>query len=87
MIAVNNDFQTENFTILLTWEGQETGTVDTYIISINTTTQPVYTDITSILVEGKYNNPIHINISAENCAGTSGDVIKEIYEGVCTIII
>ena len=85
-MAVNNDFQTEKFSILLSWEGQETGSgaVDTYIISINTTTQPIHTNITSIVVDGEYNKPIHISVSAVNCAGTSGEVMTEVYEGVCT---
>ena len=83
-MAVNNDFQTEKFSILLSWEGQETGSgaVDTYIISINTTTQPIHTNITSIVVEAEYNNHIYISVLAENCAGTSGEMIREIYEGV-----
>ena len=81
-MAVNNEFQTEKFSILLSWEGPETGVVDTYIISINTTTQPIYTNITSVVVEAEYNKSMHISVSAVNCAGTSGEVIKEIYEGV-----
>ena len=82
-MTVNNNFQTEKFSILLSWEGQETGSgaVDTYIISINTTTQPIHTNITSIVVEAEYNKPMHISVSAVNCAGTSGEVIKEIFEG------
>ena len=85
-MAVNNDFQTEKFSILLSWEGQETGSgaVDTYIISINTTTQPIHTNINiAIVVEAEYNKPMHISVSAVNCAGTSGEVITEVYEGVC----
>ena len=70
VMAVNNDFQTETFSVLLSWEGPETGAVDTYIISINTTTQPIHTNITSIVVEAEYNKPIHISVSAVNCAGT-----------------
>ena len=82
-MAVNNDFQTDKFSILLSWEGQETGSgaVDTYIISINTTTQPIHTNITSIVVEAEYNKPMHISVSAVNCIGTSGEVMKEIFEG------
>ena len=80
-MAVNNDFQTEIFSVLLSWEGR--GAVEIYIISINTITQPIYTRETSIVVEAaEYNNPIYISVSAENCAGTSGEMIREIYEGV-----
>ena len=83
-MAVKNNFQTENFSVLLLWESPEigSGAVDTYIISINTTTQPIHTNITSIVVEGMYNKPIHISVSAVNCAGTSGEVIKDVSEGV-----
>ena len=83
-MAVNNDFQIERFSVLLSWEGQETGSgaVDTYIISINTTTQPIHTNITSIVVEGMYNKAIHISVSAVNCAGTSEEVVKDVYVGV-----
>ena len=47
--------------------------------STNTTTQPIHTNIT---VEGEYNKPIHISVSAVNCAGTSGEVVKDVYVGV-----
>ena len=91
-MAVNNDFQIENFSILLSWEGQETGSgaVDTYIIYLHHihqhyhTTHP-YTNITSIDVDGEYNKPVHISVSAVNCVGTSGEVVKEVYEGVCNM--
>ena len=35
------DFQTENFSIILTWDVQNSSHVDGYRISVNSTTQPV----------------------------------------------
>ena len=53
-----------------------------YRISINTTTQPVDTDMTTVVLEGEYNMPLEITITAENCAGPSEEVAEVVHVGM-----
>ena len=74
-----DNFQTENFSITLTWDVQN---ADGYRISVNSTTQPaVDTNKTTIALEGQYNISLLINITAINCAGISEELV-EVYEGI-----
>ena len=78
-------FQHYNFSIIISWEAPEYGLVDEYRIEINTTTQTISTTTTSVVLEGEYNIPLEINISAINCAGSSAVVTEEVHVGMsCT---
>ena len=78
-----DNFQTENFSIILSWEVQNATLIDGYRISVNSTTQPaVDTNKTTIALEGKYNIPLLINITAINCAGISEELVV-VNEGMC----
>ena len=79
-----NKFQHENFSIIISWE--TVGYVDEYRVDINTTIQSINTNTTSVVLEGKYNIPLKINISGINCAGSSGVVTKEVNVGMLSIM-
>ena len=81
-MVVTDDFQTENFSIIISWESQEYVLVDEYRIETNTTTHSITTNTTSLVLEGKYNIPLEINISAINCAGSSAEVTEEVNVGM-----
>ena len=83
MVVETENFQTDHFSIKLSWNIQNTALVDTYTISINDMAEFVETDTTMHIFEGKYNNYLTINISAVNCAGRSEGVVMEVYEGTC----
>ena len=55
--------------------------VDEYRILTNTTTQSITTNTTTVVLEGKYNIPLEIRVSAINCAGTSAEVTEEVFVG------
>ena len=38
--------------------------------------------MTSYVLEGQYNIPLEVNVSAINCAGTSENATQEVYEGI-----
>ena len=81
---VTVDFLTENFSIILSWDVQNSSHVDGYRISVTSTTQPaVDTNKTTIALEGQYNIPLLINITAINCAGISEELVV-VNEGMCT---
>ena len=81
-MVVTNNFQPENFSIIISWEIVEYVLVDEYRIEINTTTQSINTNTTSVVLEGKYNIPLEINISAINCVGSSAVVTEEVNVGM-----
>ena len=92
VLVILNEFHIENFSIIISWEAPEYGLVDEYRIEINTTTQTISTNTTSVVVEGENNIPLEINISAINCAGSSTEVTEEInlgmdYNYVLTVVI
>ena len=82
VMVVADDYQRYNFSIIISWEAPEYGLVDEYRIEINTTTQTISTNTTSVVLEGEYNIPLEINISATNCAGSSAEVTEEINIGI-----
>ena len=87
MTTVVDDFMTENFSIVLSWEMQEPEPdTYTYRISINTSAQPVHTNLTTIALEGEYNMPLDITITAMNCAGTSEEVMEVVHVGMFVVV-
>ena len=82
VIVMTNEFQPENFFVIISWE--TVGYVDEYKIDINTTTQ--YINTTSEVLEGKYNIPLEINISAINCVGSSRVVSKDVNVGMLSVM-
>ena len=81
-MVVSDDFQTYNFSITISWEAPEYGLVDEYRIETNTTTQTISTNTTSVVLEGEYNIPLEINISAVNCVGSSAVVRGKAHIGM-----
>ena len=70
----NSNFQTETFSILLSWDVQNATYVE---ISVNTTLQPACTSSTTgCVLEGEYNVPYLINITAINCAGAAEELVR-----------
>ena len=86
VMVLTNNFQPENFSIIISWETVEYVLVDEYRIEINTTTQSINTNTTSVVLEGKYNIPLEINISAINCVGSSAVVTEEVNVGMLSIM-
>ena len=74
-----DDYQPDNFSIIISWEPGEV--IDEYRILTNTTTQSITTNTTTVVLEGKYNIPLEIKVSAINCAGTSAEVTEEVFVG------
>ena len=80
MVRTEN-FQPDNFSIIVSWESGEDEVVDEYRILTNTTTQSITTTNTTVVLEGVYNIPLEIRVSAINCAGTSAEVTEEVFVG------
>ena len=80
MVRTEN-FQPDNFSIIISWESGEDEVVDEYRILTNTTTQSITTTNTTVVLEGVYNIPLEIRVSAINCAGTSAEVTEEVFVG------
>ena len=76
-----DDYQPDNFSIIISWESGEDEVVDEYRILTNTTTQSITTNTTTVILEGKYNIPLEIRVSAINCAGTSAEITEEVFVG------
>ena len=81
MGVTKEGYQCYNFFIIISWELGEDEVVDEYRILTNTTTQSMTTNTTTVVLEGKYNIPLEIRVSAINCAGTSTDVTEEVFVG------
>ena len=90
MDAIANNFQTDNYSILVTWDMYSQthypDSPDTYIIRISScgAVEPVhivYTNTTTYTIEGQYNTMVQVNISTANCAGASEQVTLDVYEG------
>ena len=75
------DFQTEKFTILLSWDGQEADNYTVNIISYSVLT----TTVPSLHFEAEYNIPILITLRAVNCAGESEQVTVNVSVGKCIV--
>ena len=78
VVVEKSNFQTETFSILLSWDVQNATHVE---ISVNTTPQPACTSSTTeCVLEGEYNIPYLINITAINCAGAAEELVR-VFEG------
>ena len=83
VMVAGGDYETDNFSITISWE-ESGGVVDEYIIQTNTTTQPIIsTTTTTVVLEGEYNVPLEIRVSAFNCAGSSAEVTEQVIVGMC----
>jgi hypothetical protein len=81
VMVKTEDLQPDNFSIIISWESREDEVVDEYRILTNTTTQSITTTNTTVVLEGVYNIPLEIRVSAINCAGTSAEVTEEVFVG------
>ena len=77
-MVVEGDSETGKFSITISWE-ESGGVVDEYRIQTNTTTQSTI----STVLEGEYNVPLEIRVSAINCAGSSAEVTEQVIVGMC----
>ncbi|CAI8030827.1 hypothetical protein GBAR_LOCUS17482 [Geodia barretti] len=82
MVKTEN-FQPDNFFIIISWESGEDEVVDEYRTLTNTTTQSITTTNTTVVLEGVYNIPLEIRVTAINCAGTSAEVTEEVFVAGC----
>ena len=83
-MVVEGDYETDTFSITISWEEESGGVVDEYRIQTNTTTQPnISTATTTVVLEGEYNVPLEIRVSAINCAGSSAEVTEQVIVGMC----
>ena len=74
-----NDFTTDNFAIFLSWKGQQDN--NHYELSLNTTTETIFSNTTSLTLEGHYNIPLELTLVATNCAGNSRNISLKVHEG------
>ena len=82
-MVVEGDYETDNFSITISWE-ESGGVVDEYRIQTNTTTQSnISTITTTVVLEGEYNVPLEIRVSGINCAGSSAEVTEQVIVGMC----
>ena len=83
------DYHTHNFSIIISWdeEEEESGeVVDEYRILTNTTDHFISTNTTTVVLEGEYNIPLQITLSAINCAGSSAEVTEQLIVGMCVTL-
>ena len=81
-MVVVSDYETDNFSITISWE-ESGGVVDEYRIQTNTTQSNISTATTTVVLEGEYNVPLEIRVSAINCAGSSAEVTEQVIVGMC----
>ena len=82
--VTTNNFTAHNFSIILSWTKSQRA--DNYIISVNTTTQAVSTEMTTLLLKGYYNIPLEISLIA-NCGGSSSEGLTLlVYEGIYIVL-
>ena len=84
LTVVTYNYTTETFVIELTWMHMAQD-IDTYKIhvSVNTT---YCINTTHITLKGQYNIPVKVNVSAINCAGTSEDATREVFQGINDVV-
>ena len=86
-VMIINEFYVENFSIILSWDPPlDDVLVDSYRILTNTTTHPLSTTNYTVVLEGKYNIPQQITLSAISCAGSSQEVTREVHVGECPFV-
>ena len=92
MVKVLYDYHTPNFSIIISWDEEEEEeeeygeVVDEYRILTNTTDHFISTNTTTVVLEGEYNIPLQITLSAINCAGSSAEVTEQLIVGMCVTI-
>ena len=79
------NYHPDNYSIIISWETAENMSADEYRIMTNTTTRPISTANTFAALEGQYNIPMEITLSAINCAGSSTEVKEEVHVGMTKI--
>ena len=87
--AIGSDYHPFTFSIIISWdeEEEESGkVVDAYRILTNTTDHFISTNTTTVVLEGEYNIPLLITLSAINCAGSSAEVTEQLIVGMCVTI-
>ena len=83
------DYHPHNFSIIISWDEEEEESeevVDEYRILTNTTDHFISTNTTTVVLEGEYNIPLLITLSAINCAGSSAEVTEQLIVGMCVTI-
>ena len=83
------DYRPHNFSIIISWdeEEEESGeVVEEYRILTNTTDHFISTNTTTVVLEGEYNIPLQITLSAVNCAGSSAEITEQLIIGMCVTI-
>ena len=81
--------KTVTFSIIISWDDEEEESgevVDEYRILTNTTDHFISTNTTTVVIEGEYNIPLQITLSAINCAGSSAEVTEQVIAGMCVTI-
>ena len=89
MMVQTKNFKTGNFSIIISWDEEEEKSgevVDEYRILTNTTDHFISTDTTTVVLEGEYNIPLQITLSAINCAGSSAEVTEQLIVGMCVMM-
>ena len=87
MIVVATGYHTHNFSMNISWDEERSGeVVDEYRILTNTTDYFISTNTTTVVLEGEYNIPLKITLSAINCAGSSAEVTEQLIVGMCVTI-
>ena len=81
MTVITDDFQQENFSVLLSWMDQDTAQINTYTVSVNNATLTITNSTTTLLLEGHYNLSLEISLTASNCAGSSQQITLLVKEG------
>ena len=81
-----SDFQTESFTIFLSWEVLSADHNISYAISVKMTENNIAynTTMPPLLLEGFYNVPMLISVVTVNCGGHSISATRVVHEGNLT---
>ena len=83
-VMIMNESHVENFSIILSWDPPlDAVLVDSYSKLTTTTTHPLSTTDYTVVLEGKYNIPQQIRLSAINCAESSEEVTRDVHIGKC----
>ena len=87
LTVVTYNYTTETFTIELTWMhmAQDIYTYKIYVYVSTTYMYYINTTITTHILEGQYNIPINVIVSAINCAGSSEDATQEVFRGISDV--
>ena len=74
------DYGTETFKVLVSWDDQR---ADYYILSFNISNlNTVNTSMTTFVLTGEYNNPLQITLLAVKCSWISEAATSNVREGI-----